>query len=145
MSEEPIMLYFGPWDSPGHYLFWENGRSELPARVGGKQRPDEFPWNEMSSIHGIDCELQPGCYRKDGRWKHGDEVEGHAALHHKVGWTALALWDRSVDRRGQSNSTYFAKGDFTFEQMVDMAKARFAHRWNKMKFEVVLDEGHLPK
>lgn len=47
-------------------------------------------------------------------------------------------WDRSVDKRGACNSNYFAEGDFTFEQMVTMAKARFAPRWDKMKFEVRL-------
>jgi len=41
-----------------------------------------------------------------------------------------------VDERGACNSNYFAEGTFTFEQMVEMAKTRFAHRWNKMKFEV---------
>ncbi len=139
-SENPVILYFGPWDSPGHYLFWEGGIAERPARVGGRERPRDFPWNENSSENGIDCQLQPGCYRKDGVWKHGAEIEGSAKLHHKSGWTALAFWDRSVDIRGGCNSTYFAKGDFTFEQMVELAKTRFAKRWSKMNFEVAQEQ-----
>ena len=140
MDGTPIMLYFGPWGQPGHYLFWEDGRSELPARVGGRERPADFPWDEWSRENGIDCQLQPGCYRDNrrGDWRHSVENEGKALLHKKAGWTALSFWDRSVDTRGACNSTYFAKGDFTFDQMVEMAKARFADRWRKMQFEVHL-------
>ena len=75
--------------------------------------------------------------RQNGQWKHGNEIQGHAIIHHRNGWTALALWDRSVDTRGACNSTYFAEGTFTFDEMVDMAKTRFSYRWNKMKFAVV--------
>ena len=136
MTESPMMLYFGPWDTPGHYLYWEDGRSERPERVGGRERPRDFPWNEDSSEYGIDGQLQPGCYRKNGHWRHGTENQGEAKLYHKQGWTALSFWDRSVDPRGACNSTYFARGDFSFDQMVEMAKTRFAHRWNKMNFDV---------
>jgi hypothetical protein len=64
------------------------------------------------------------------------EIEGEALVHHKDGWTALAFWDRTVDKRGACCSVYLAEGIFTFEQMVEMAKERFSHRWNKMNFEV---------
>lgn len=132
MVGRPRMFYFGPWDQAGHYLFHEGG--------GGVYRDEErgtLPWHEYSPDGGIDCVLQPGCYRdRGGHWRHGREVEGEALLHHKNGWTALSFWDRSVDERGGCNSTYFAEGIFTFAEMVEMAKARFAERWNRMKFEV---------
>jgi hypothetical protein len=126
------MLYFGPWDRAGHHMFNELGESVH------SQRPRDFPWDENSPTNGIDCQLQPGCYKdkRDGYNQHGEEIQGQALLHHKNGWTALSFWDRSVDTRGGCNSTYFAKGNFTFDQMVEMSKTRFAFRWNKMKFEV---------
>lgn len=125
----PKMFYFGPWGESGHYLF-----NEYEMTVHKEE--DLLPWG-----HSIDGVLQPGCRQdQNGRWHHdGDpETEGLALLHHKNGWTALSFWDRSVDTRFASNSTYFAEGTFTFEQMVEMAKTRFADRWNVMKFQVIL-------
>jgi hypothetical protein len=134
MSEKPRMLYFGPWERSGHFWFNEDGRT-----YGVDEIAAESPWNPDDAENGIDCQLQPGCYRdKYNHWKHDKETEGAALLHHKAGWTALSFWDRTVDRRGGCNSTYIAEGIFTFEQMVEMAKTRFAKRWNRMKFEVRL-------
>lgn len=128
----PVMFYFGPWDCAGHYLFSEGGGS-----VDDRKRGD-FPWDEWGRRGDpIDGCLQPGCVYVHDRWEpRGPQVEGQAVLHHKKGWTALCFWDRSVDSRGGCNSNYFARGTFTFDQMVAMAKERFAVRWNRMKFEV---------
>ncbi len=115
---EPRMFYFGPWSSPGHFVFCEDGRTADEVARG------IIPWHPGQ----MDGPLQP----------HTDsyEQEGLALIHHRDGWTALAFWDRSIDTRHGCNSTYLAKGDFTFTEMVEMAKERFAERWNKMKFEV---------
>jgi hypothetical protein len=127
------MFYFGPWERAGHFLWAENG-----GRVRDDQR-NNFPWHEDSHTDGIDCQLQPGCRRDDcGDWRHGLEKEGEALLHHKNGWTALSFWDRTVDTRGGCNSTYFAEGTFTFEEMVQMSSTRFKERWDKMGFLVRL-------
>lgn len=131
MSEllQPLMFYFGPWDRAGHFLHDEYGHS---VRRDGR---DSLPWNEWRGE--VDGKLQPHERNCNGRSYCGCvQPEGAALLHHKAGWTALSFWDRSVDGRGGCNSTYFAKGEFTFEQMVEMAKTRFAYRWNKMNFEV---------
>lgn len=116
----PKMFYYGPWNCPGHFLFSEQGRSVKRSERG------TFPWDEWDSEIGIDGKLQP----------QGDKTEGVALLHHKDGWTALSFWDYSVDVRGGCNSNYFAEGQFTFDEMVEMAKTRFAVRWNRMAFEV---------
>lgn len=123
----PRMFYFGPWGEPGHYLFNEH-------RMWVHKEESTIPWNGQ-----IDGRLQPGCRFEGGRWEHydADETEGRAILHHKDGWTAISFWDRSVDTRFASNSTYFAEGTFTFEQMAEMAKTRFVDRWKRMKFDVV--------
>lgn len=111
---ESKMFYFGPWDRPGHFLVGEHG-SHVPYK-------NECPWTP-DQIDGI---LQP----KDS------QAEGRALLHYKDGWTALSFHDRSVDTRGGCNSTYFARGVLTFDEIVLMAKTRFAERWERMKFEV---------
>jgi len=129
----PRMFYFGPWDQAGHYFFDEHGNSVNEALV------PQFPFGHYGVRKvRVDGRLQPGCPDPSDRLQRRTrpESEGEALLHHIQGWTALCFWDRSVDGRGGCNSNYFAEGTFTFEQMVEMAKARFAHRWNKMKFEV---------
>ncbi len=126
------MFYFGPWETAGHHFHGEGGFLHHSAF-------DCCPWQPYGNP-GIDCALQPGCvWDKDGHLRStGNEIEGQALLHHKDGWTALSFWDRSVDHRGRCNSTYFAEGIFTFDEMVEMAKTRFASRWNKMNFPVRL-------
>lgn len=121
MNTQPRMYYFGPWDRPGHYCYDENG-SSVRWNI-----EDTLPW--LSKDNWVaDGGLQP---IGDLKYKNGA-----ALLHKKDGWTALAFWDNSVDRRRACVSVYLAEGDFTFEQMVEMAKARFAVRWNRMDFEV---------
>lgn len=111
---KPRMYYFDPWDRAGHYRFNEHGGSVyFPER-------EKLPWGDDA-----DGGLQPhrdGC-KKMAYCGCGSGPEGIALIHHKDGWTALSFWDRSVDTRGACNSTYIAEGDFTFDQMVTMAKA----------------------
>ncbi len=130
---EPRMFYFGPWDRAGHYFFDEHGRSVWGENLAG------FPFGHSSGKILVDGRLQPrGPKRYPGSTEKGPELpQGVAALHHMEGWTALCFWDRSVDERGACNSNYFAEGTFTFNQMVEMAKTRFAYRWSKMNFQVV--------
>ena len=133
IREMPKMFYFGPWDRPGHYLLNERGSS-----VWREERV--IPW----TLGQLDGGLQPhfaSCVktasRPDRLCSCPSGREGPALLHHKAGWTALAFWDRSVDRRGACCSVYMAEGTFTFDEMVAMAKERFAYRWSKMPFAVV--------
>jgi hypothetical protein len=112
--------------------------------VWRKQQPKSFPWTEGQ----IDGSMQPhfaNCrkkrpYSQSSYCDCGSGPEGVACIHRKNGWTALCFWDRSVDHRGACNSNYFAEGDFTFDEMVVMAKERFSYRWNKMNFEVKEEE-----
>lgn len=128
------MFYFGPWDRPGHYFFDEDGSSVR------EDRTPNFPFGNDTGKVFVDCKLQPGC-KPAARSQYDrsrPEIEGEAALHHIKGWTALCIWDRSVDKRGACNSNYFAEGTFTFEEMVEMARTRFAYRWNKMTCPITL-------
>jgi hypothetical protein len=136
-ATQPRMFYFGPWDSPGHYIVDERGYSMYGDKLG------TLPW----TLGQLDGGLQPhfaDCAKKRGHYYRccncPSGAEGPALLHHKDGWTALAFWDRTVDKRGACNSVYMAEGTYTFDQMVAMARERFAVRWNKMAFQVTLYE-----
>lgn len=125
---KPLMYYFGCWSKPGHIMVGEGG---FPVLTHERRF---VPWNGM--IDGI---LQPGCFFEYGAWRStGTQPEGEALLHQKEGWTAISFWDRTIDIRFGSNSTYLAEGTFTFDEMVQMAKARFTERWNRMAFPVRL-------
>ena len=139
---KPKMFYFGPWDQAGHYLFSEKGRS-----VYHEEERGTLPWHEMGygGKPTIDGNLQPRGPKPSWHREGPELPQGVAALHHLNGWTALSFWDRSVDTRGACNSTYFAEGTFTFEEMVEMSKTRFSERWNRMKFEVVPMETPCPQ
>lgn len=123
------MFYFGAWDGLGHFIYDDRGSRRY-------DEPRGLPWCRRDDW-AADGGLQPS-----GKYIH---VDGAAALHSKDGWTGLAFWDTTVDRRPASCSVYFAHGDFTFEQMVELARTRFAQRWKRMVFEVSLTEVATPK
>lgn len=121
--------YYGCHRGVGHYLFTTalNDRS--------LNLPDHVPW---SAVDGV---LQPGCKKREGSRIHTtpmNNVDGHAALHHKDGWTALAFWDRSVDARPNSTSTFMIKGTHDFETMKQICAAAFPAVWSRFTFEIVL-------
>ena len=129
LGRDPRRFYFGPWDEAGHYMRSDeqNHRSfDLEERRAVSRFNRINPWG--LSVDGGLCPTV------------NQQKEGIALLHHREGWTALSFWDRTIDDRTGSSSTYLAEGEFTFEQMVEMAKSRFAQRWNKMKFQVRLEQ-----
>lgn len=124
------MFYNGCWGNVGHYLFSEDGSSKLAA-IGPFKRGE------------LDCCLCPGyaplgasyAVRKASERPRA-QVEGEAKLTHRDGWTALAFWDRSVDKRGNSNSCFVIEGTHTFEEMIELARARFPRVMERFKFEI---------
>jgi hypothetical protein len=119
--------YFGVWpgQKAGHFMHNIWGQHVHPA----------LPWEVIDGV------LQPGAEKK--RHPHDfvpieEQVEGLAHIHYKDGWTALSFWDRSGDSRGGSNSNFFFKGTYTFEQMVDLAKECFHTVWARFPFKVVV-------
>ena len=127
---KPFMVYFGPYRESGHFFYTEEGFCHSGDRY------KDVPW----AAGEIDGPLQPGWPLPGDRLQRRTRpmCEGEAHLHHRNGWTALSFWDFSVDTRPGSSSTYIAQGIFTFEQMVTLAKERFAERWNRFKYEVKL-------
>jgi hypothetical protein len=60
------------------------------------------------------------------------QVQSHADLVHARGWTVLAMWDRSGDRRPNSNSAFIARGELTFDEMTAMAAEHFPGEWKRI-------------
>ncbi len=115
-------FYFGCRDRGGHFLW----------RPGAGRTSDEghrLPWKRL------DGNLAPGC-------DDDEQPEGLGRLHHRDGWTAWAFWDRTYDRRGNSNSVFLFKGTHTLEEMQSLAKSHFPDVWARvsgLSFRIVED------
>lgn len=124
------MIYFGCIQRPGHYL-WRPGLHFSSREVKDKlERDGIYP-----KCDGGFC---PGVYYDVRRpWRRPrEQIEGLAKVTHLNGWTILSFWDRSVDSRGGSNSTFLEQGTLTFDEMVAKAKEVFPTIWARFKFEV---------
>jgi hypothetical protein len=93
-----IVVYFGCWDRVGHGLHLPGGR-----------RPDRddpiLGLNNAGPFKRLDGTLTPRETTK----------QSAAAIHHRDGWTALAMHDYTVDHRGASNSAFVMDSDLSFE------------------------------
>lgn len=112
---------FGVWPghSFGHHLRDERG--EYVANAG--------PWR----VHGgIDGALCPG----GSVAPPSEQRECAALLHHRDGWTALAFWDRSADRRHGSNTAFFVEGTHDAAGMLAICRERFPLHFARFTFPI---------
>lgn len=119
------VYYFGCWTTIGHFLWTPNADSVPLSAV---------PWG-----NAVDTGLCPGKRDRRGEVACDDQWEGHAALHHLDGWTALAFWDRSVDTRHGSNSVFIAEGTLSLADMIVVARDAFPALMARFTFVVRVD------
>jgi very-short-patch-repair endonuclease len=94
------MYYFGCWDCVGHYLVNQNGKK----------------FRSIGPITNIDGKYSPQNNKEDDR---------ESIITHEKGWTILAMWDRSVDKRYGSNAAFIIEGRYTIDQMWEMASKNY--------------------
>lgn len=124
--------YFGCWHDSGHY--WRDKGGYKSSREIDAALPEIF----RRRIDGVYC---PGTIPGQDYKRTRPEVEGEAALHHYVeGWTVLAYWDRSVDKRGASNSAFVARGVHDFATMLAIARAQYPHVLTRRTRPIILVE-----
>lgn len=115
------IYYFGCWHESGHYFHDQYMRHY---------------WRDVS-------ELLPESWRNryDGGLlpKGRSQEEGRAIILHEDGWTALSFWDRSVDHRGNSNSTFYLRHVLDFMPMLELCKLTFPQVFERFTFKVVQD------
>lgn len=107
--------YFGCIDVAGHYVFKGNNQKEYNS---------EF----VAWLPRLDGMLAPRFTREEGK----------ALLHHFDGFTILAFWNYSVDKRGGSNSMFVFPGKLDFDQMISSAHGRFSKLMNSFEFKIEL-------
>lgn len=112
-------FYGGCIGQSGHYLWDIHGHTIY-------RQDKDIPWE------GWDGPLQP---------KHTN-AEGLAIIHYKREeggpmWTAISFWDRTVDKRGNSSSNFFADSHLSFDEMLEDAKEHWPYIFERYPFEVV--------
>jgi hypothetical protein len=118
-------FYFGCIRESGHYL-WGNHR--------GQPYKDRGTWDIQRALtvkvgfDGIDGKLQP----------QRSQQRGEALLSHSwTGWTALGFWDRTVDTRPGSNSTFLCDQRLSFDEMLADAQEHWPTIFARLPFEIV--------
>ena len=102
--------YFGcPNNEAGHFLFKPRNGTIEKVRRHEVDTPERF-------FDGIDAVLAP---------KGINQRQSHAALRFIDGFTAIALWDRSVDSRFDSNAAFLFEGKHSFEDALHFAREFF--------------------
>lgn len=120
--------YFGCVDGPGHIFRGPGPRTRVYAL-------EEHLAQLFGGLDGKLCWNSPRSDRD--RFVDRNETEGRAFITHCGGWTALAFWDRSVDRRGACNSAFFVQGTLTFAQIVWVARHCWPKIWARFTFPVI--------
>lgn len=124
------VYYFGCRGAAGHYWFLPNNDLRYISNWEiDKNLPSEFQNGR------IDSGFCPG---GGSRNKNRAEIPGEAKLTVVSGWTVLGWWDRSVDKRGGSNSNILAKGTFDFTTMLEIGKVRFPEVMKRQLLPITL-------
>lgn len=133
--------FYGCIERAGHYL-WRRG-SGRPAAAHDMEdsirRALAAPL-DAAGVGGL-CWNSPKSKWGESSYDR-DETEGRALLTQRNGWTVVAFWDRSVDRRGACNAAFIVKGELTFAQAVRVARHRWPEVWARFTFDVVEVDEH---
>ena len=82
----------------------------------------------------IEGGLDTGLLKKAGV----PDVPGKGAYVQASGYSIVTFWDRSGDRRGNSNSAFFALGDHTADELLAAARERYPRLFERFNFEITL-------
>lgn len=125
MNATPMVLFFGCLGDVGHYLHHADGYRLYDASRKNLKCPFEG---------ALDSTFAPPFVNQR------DDV---TALTHIHGWTVLAMWDRSIDKRPGSNAAFLVPGTHTEAFVWEAARAVFPQVVSRLKAAPVLavDDG----
>lgn len=116
-------FYYGCWGLSGHVMHTPTSIGFLSRATIRQTLPRRFCDDSV-----LDTGLAPK----------GRQVQGRALLHHHEGWTALAFWDRTGDKRGNSNSVFILRGTHDFEAALTLARQHFPELFERFTFQICL-------
>lgn len=103
------VLYFGCIGDVGHYLH--------------SKRNPRIRWTETAWGDKIDTGVFPK-----------PSTTGVLYTDRRGGWTAIAVWDNSVDRRPGSHSTFVVAADVNTEELLRLAKEQWPEVFSRRGF-----------
>lgn len=128
-------LYFGCWNTPGHYLHTSDGSRVYDLEYYGKKdrthldgtlaprrlRGGGVGWGAMDSAEPYEPRRRT--------WRSAECPQGEFLRHElDAGFTAIQWWDRCQgDTRGACNSTLLLEGRHTSEEMLAALAEHFPH------------------
>ncbi len=115
-------FFFGRRDEPGHGC-----HCPKTGNFSYYHRPDPFGSN-----------LDSGYAPKDSA------VQFRCSLVQKDGWTLIAFWDNTIDKRGKSNAAFVAKGLLSFDEILEKAETSCPRLFEK-RFKEKLTLAHIVK
>lgn len=126
-------FYFGCWREAGHHL-WHQGSEGHPYK----------DWRANNGLLGVSIHSRnptkgeiPWGYSLDGGLLKGRSLrQGEAVVEQRDGWTALSFWDRSVDSRPGSSSTFVFDTLLTPEAALAAAREAFPPIFERFSFPV---------
>lgn len=131
-------FYFGCWRALGHYL-WHQGSDGTPIKKYDRGESDRrLLGGYPHSSQGGKGEIPWGYSLDGGLLKGKDLKQGEAVVERRSGWTALSFWDRSVDSRGGSSSTFVFDADLEPEAALEAAREAFPPIFDRFTFPVTL-------
>lgn len=135
-------LFFGCWNTPGHYLVGPGGHSPvLPTDEAYElcRRLDSCYAPRVGSGGSV-CWLAAAPDRevdRSGFWRvyNAAECPQGQFMRHRYGrWTLIQWWDRCQgDTRGACNSTVLLEGEHTTEEMLAALAQHFPHVLENLK------------
>jgi hypothetical protein len=124
------LYYFGPLSSVGHSWHKYNHESKRWSSIS---EIDGFPFRY---IDGVFCPMKWNGNRQ--KWEEAEEGIATRILVNKgnsdVGWTIISFWDRTIDKRGASNSNIIIEGRFPFKDCMAYALPFFPE--GRFPFEI---------
>lgn len=123
----PSLIYLGCNAQAGHYFYVPGMRSLHSVAPVAR----EANYHELAKLDG-------------GFAPQDTELEGSAWFHNErvgdIRYMVISFWDRSVDSRGGSCSTFLMLGDKCFDDALAECRAQFPEVFRRFKFEIKLRE-----
>lgn len=122
MDFQMKMFYFGAYEKAGHYLF----DSSLYSVNDSKLKEIGFPIKPNTLDGGFLNNIQ--------------DIPGYGKLFYISGWTILTFWDRSQDKRTNSNSAFIVEAILSFPDMIEKCKEQFPKLFDRFNFDIFWKE-----
>lgn len=123
-ADAPRAFYFGCWgDQAGHHYREPGGRMSAQAWDVVPFGTTVDGWLPRSKRYGVPLDME----------------QPQGVVHRMVrnGWTAIGWWDRSVDSRGNSHSTFVFEGVLTTDDALARARDLFPEVFDRLTYDVV--------